>query len=129
MRAVLRLAYARYVIASAVALGVDITVFLAALGLGAPPVVAAAAGYMTGLVVHWFMSSRVVFVGRLADKGGARLQQQGLFLGSALTGLGITMAIVGIGDLLGADPRLAKLAAVAISFQVTYILRRKIVFS
>jgi putative flippase GtrA len=125
----LRLVYVRYIVASAGALGVDMAVFMGALALGAAPVSAAAAGYLTGLVAHWFMSSRAVFVGRLADKGAQRWQQQGLFLGSALVGLGITMAVVGIGHALGADPRLAKLVAIAISFQATYLLRRKIVFS
>ena len=124
-----RLVYVRYIVASAGALGLDMAVFMGALALGVNPVAAAAAGYLTGLVAHWFMSSRAVFVGQLADKGTQRWQQQGLFLGSALVGLAITMAIVGLGHALGADPRLAKLAAIAVSFQVTYILRRKIVFS
>ena len=124
-----RLVYVRYIVASAGALGLDMAVFMGALALGVNPVTAAAAGYLTGLVAHWFMSSRAVFVGQLADKGTQRWQQQGLFLGSALVGLAITMAIVGLGHALGADPRLAKLAAIAVSFQVTYILRRKIVFS
>jgi len=125
----LRLVYFRYIVASAGALGVDMAVFIGALALGSEPVTAAATGYLSGLVAHWFMSSRAVFAGQLADKGAQRRQQQGLFLGSALVGLGITMGIVGLGHALGADPRLAKLAAIAISFQVTYLLRRKIVFS
>lgn len=125
----LRLVYVRYIVASAGALGVDMAVFMAALAFGGAPVLAAAAGYLTGLIAHWFMSSRAVFVGQLADKGALRWQQQGMFLGSAFFGLGITMEIVWLGHALGGDARLAKLAAIAISFQVTYILRRKIVFS
>ena len=119
--AVLRLPYLRYVVASAMALGVDMALFLAAMRLGAAPATAAAIGYLSGIVAHWFLSSRAVFVGRLAEKGAQRRQQQGLFLGSALVGLGITTAIVA--------PWLAKLAAIAVSFQATYTLRRKIVFS
>ena len=34
----------------------------------------------------------------------------------------------GGGSALGLDPRLAKLAAIAVSFQTTYLLRRHIVF-
>ncbi len=123
------LVYLRYIVASAGALGLDMALFVAALTLGASPVIAAAAGYGAGIGAHWLLSSRAVFTGRLAEKGKARRQQQALFLASALVGLAITMAIVGIGSLLGADPRLAKLAAIAVSFQTTYILRRKVVFA
>ena len=50
-------------------------------------------------------------------------------LASALIGLAITSAIVGLGSYLGLDPRLAKLGAIAVSFQITYILRRSVVFA
>jgi putative flippase GtrA len=121
--------YSRYIVASAGALGVDMALFMSSLALGGPPVPAAAAGYVAGIGAHWLLSSRAVFTGRLAEKGRARRQQQALFLGSALVGLGLTMAIVGLGSLLGGEPRLAKLVAIAVSFQVTYLLRRKLVFA
>jgi putative flippase GtrA len=121
--------YFRYLVASVGALGLDMAVFMASLALGAPPVLAAAGGYGSGIGAHWLLSSRAVFTGRLAEKGKARRQQQALFLASALVGLALTMGIVGIGSLFGADPRLAKLAAIAVSFQATYILRRKVVFA
>ena len=38
------------------------------------------------------------------------------------------IAIVGVGTAMGLDPRLAKLAAILVSFQTTYLLRRHIVF-
>jgi putative flippase GtrA len=123
------LVYFRYIVASAGALGLDMALFVAALALGASPVIAAAAGYGAGIGAHWLLSSRAVFTGSLAEKGKARRQQQALFLASALVGLAMTMGIVGIGSLLVADPRLAKLAAIAVSFQATYILRRKVVFA
>ena len=125
----IRLVYVRYVVASAGALGLDMAVFMAALALGVTPALAAGIGYAAGIGAHWLMSSRAVFTGRLAEKGPARRQQQALFLGSALVGLAITMAIVGLGNLVHVDPRLAKLAAIAVSFQATYLLRRKIVFA
>ena len=125
----LRLVYVRYVLASGAALAIDMSVFLGALALGTPSVAAAALGYATGLIAHWLISSRAVFAESLADKGAQRSQQQALFAGSAAVGLAITTAIVGGSDLVGVDPRLAKILAIAISFQVTYLLRRKIVFA
>lgn len=121
--------YVRYVVASGGALGLDVGLFMAALALGMTPVAAAALGYCSGILAHWLMSSRAVFVGRLAEAGPPRRQQQALFLGSALVGLAITTGIVGLGGELGIDPRLAKLVAIGISFQVTYLLRRKLVFA
>ncbi len=124
-----RLLYLRYLVASAGALGVDMAVFLAAMALGAAPALAAGLGYSAGILVHWLLSSRAVFSGRLAPPGTARRQQQALFLGSAVVGLAVTTAIVGLGDALSLDPRLAKLAAIAVSFQLTYVLRRRFVFA
>jgi putative flippase GtrA len=129
MLSMFRLTLIRYVLASGLALAVDMSTVLLALRSGVNPVGAAAVGYVVGLAAHWFMSSRVVFAGRLAERGLLRIQQQGLFIGSALVGLSITMAVVGIGIMLGVEPRIAKLIAVGISFQVTYLLRRTIVFS
>lgn len=123
------LLYSRYVVASAAALACDLGLFLAALSLGAPAAIAAALGYSAGVCLHWLLSSRAVFVGHVAAERAARRHQQLLFLGSALVGLATTAGIVGIGDALGVDPRLAKLTAVAISFHITYLLRRRFVFA
>lgn len=125
----LRHTYLRYIVASAGALCVDLGLFMAALAFGVLPTAAAGLGYCAGIVAHWLMSSRGVFIGRLAGRGWARRQQQVLFLGSALVGLALTMAIVGLGHWLGVDPRLAKIVAIGVSFQVTYLLRRKLVFA
>ncbi len=125
----LRSTYVRYIVASGGALGVDMALFMAALALAMAPAAAAALGYCAGILAHWLMSSRAVFVGQLAEKGTARRQQQMLFLGSALVGLAITVAIVGLGHRLAIDARLAKLVAIGISFQATYLLRRKLVFA
>lgn len=121
--------YVRYVGASAAALAVDFSLFMAALGLGIFAAGAAALGYGAGIAAHWLLSSRLVFVGRVRDDAAARWQQQALFVGSAFVGLAVTMTIVGIGSAYGYDPRLAKLVAIAVSFQVTYLLRKKIVFA
>ena len=89
---------------------------------------ASMAGYCAGLVVHWMISSRLVFAEQ-ALSGRERTRQKALFFVSTLIGLAITSLIVGLGTHLGLDPRLAKLVAVGISFQTTYMLRRSVVFA
>jgi putative flippase GtrA len=121
--------YTRYLGASAASLGVDFATFMAALSAGVPPALAAAFGYAAGILCHWLISSRIVFVGRVAADSPGRRQQQALFLLSALVGLGITTAIVGLGSRYGIDPRIAKGIAIVVSFQATYMLRKKVVFA
>jgi putative flippase GtrA len=125
----LRQVYTRYVGASVVSLGVDSAVFLAALSLGTPPAIAAATGYIAGIICHWAISSRFVFAAQMAVTASGRQQQQALFVLSALVGLGITTGIVGTGSHLGLDPRIAKAIAIVVSFQATYALRKKVVFA
>jgi len=126
--ALLRAPYLRYVGVSAGALGVDMSVYLVALHFAVAPALAAAIGYLFGVAVHWILSSRLVF-DDVAQRGLARTKQKALFLTSALVGLGLTIAIVAFATRLGIDPRLAKLGAIAVSFQATYMLRRRIVFA
>ena len=121
--------YTRYIGASVVSLGVDFAIFMAALSLGMPPALAAATGYVAGIICHWAISSRLVFAAQVAASAAGRRQQQALFVISALVGLGITTGIVGIGSRYGLDPRLAKGIAIVVSFQATYLLRRKVVFA
>lgn len=123
-----RITYARYVMASAIALGADMALFMALLAMNMLPVPASAIGYSFGLVVHWFISSRYVF-GHNCVFVSRRRRQKMLFIASALVGLTITAAIVGLGSHFGIDPRLAKLGAIAVSFQTTYLLRRTVVFA
>jgi putative flippase GtrA len=118
-----------YLFASVLALGCDAGLFLLLLGAGLEQVAASALGYGLGIAVHWLVSSRLVFADSAAARGtGERHRQKMLFVGSALAGLAVTTAVVGIGIGWGLDPRIAKLAAIAISFQTTYLLRRHIVF-
>ena len=121
--------YTRYIGASALSLGVDFGVFLATLSLGVPPALAAATGYAAGILCHWVISSRLVFAAQVAASSAGRRQQQALFLLSAFVGLGITTGIVGIAVRYGLDPRLAKGVAIVVSFQATYVLRRRVVFA
>ena len=129
MIALLDQVYTRYVGASVVSLGVDFCIFMAALSLGVQPALAAAIGYIAGIVCHWLNSSRMVFTSQLSSTAVGRRQQQGLFVLSALVGLGITTGIVGLGSRYGLDPRVAKGVAIVVSFQATYVLRRKVVFA
>jgi putative flippase GtrA len=118
----------RYLAASAGALAVDMGSFLALLALGAWSAPAAAAGYSLGILAHWLLSSRAVFNDAVAPRGLVRTRQKALFVGSALIGLALTTAIVGLGDLAGLDPRVAKVLAIVASFALTWLLRSRIVF-
>lgn len=118
----------RYLFASVGALAVDMGCFLALLALGVWPASASAIGYGAGILAHWLMSSRAVFTDSVAARGMARTRQKALFVVSALIGLGLTTLIVWAGDGAGIDPRLAKVAAIAASFTVTWLLRNRVVF-
>lgn len=119
---------ARYITASGIALGADVTTFFLLLGIGVFAAGASAVGYCLGIVVHWLVSSRKVFGDAVAASGPARTRQKALFVVSALIGLGLTTLIVGIADFGGVDPRIAKAVAVVASFVVTWVLRNKLVF-
>ena len=128
-RAVDRLVPGRYLGASVVALGFDMASFLALLAAGLPAAPAAALSYSLGILVHWFISSRAVFVAGVAERGPARTRQKALFVASALVGLALTAGIVGLGAAVGLDPRIAKIAAVGVSFVATWLLRARLVFA
>ena len=119
--------YLRYIAVSGGALGVDLGLYFLCLSMGIVATLAAAIGYLSGVAVHWILSSRLVF-NDVAERGLARTRQKALFLTSAFVGLGLTVAIIAVATRYGLDARLAKLLAVAVSFQTTYILRRTIVF-
>ena len=121
--------FIRYLVVSVGALAVDLGAFLALLQTGLNSVVASALGYCLGIFAHWMLSSRKVFHDRVSDRGtAARIQQKAMFVVSALLGLVLTMGIVGVGDTLGRDPRLAKIVAIGVSFIVTYLLRDVVIF-
>jgi putative flippase GtrA len=119
----------RYLIASALSLGVDMGAFLILLGIGTAPTPASAAGYALGIVAHWIISSRKVFADGVAARGPGRTRQKAMFVVSALIGLAITTLVVGTATAGGIDPRLAKLGAIVFSFTTTWLLRSRIVFT
>ena len=124
-----QLTFIRYGVVSVGALAVDLGIFLVLLKMGMVSPIAAAIGYGVGIITHWTLSSRKVFQDRVSDRGTRqRTQQKAMFAVSALLGLVITMSIVGVGDALGLDPRIAKLMAIGISFALTYLLRNIVIF-
>lgn len=60
-----RITYARYIMASALALAADLSLFMTLLRLGLHAVPASMAGYTAGLIVHWIISSRLVLQRKL----------------------------------------------------------------
>lgn len=119
----------RYLVASALALSIDLGSFTILLAIGAAAEPAAAAGYALGVLAHWLISSRKVFAGRVASGGAARTRQKTMFVVSGLVGLSLTTLMVGAGTHAGIDPHLAKLAAIATSFTATWLLRSRIIFA
>jgi len=121
--------FARYVAASAVALGADTGSFLIMLHFAVvPAALAAAIGFLLGTVVHWLVSSQIMFRDAVAAPGPERRAQMVLFVASALAGLALTTLIVGGAVMLAINPRLAKLVAIAVSFTTTSGLRHLLVF-
>ena len=121
--------YLRYIGVSAVALVIDMSVFLALIAGTMVASIAAGIGYGVGIVVHWSLSSRMVFADRVAQSGTGRGKQKALFIMSAVLGLGLTMMIVGVGTRIGIDARIAKIIAIGVSFNATYFLRKFVVFA
>jgi putative flippase GtrA len=120
--------FMRYLLASVGALAVDMGSFLALLALGTWPAAASSASYTLGILAHWLLSSRTVFADTVAARGPQRTRQKTLFVISALAGLVLTTVVVWLGDNAGIDPRIAKLAAIAASFVLTWGLRVRVVF-
>lgn len=124
-----KLTFIRYGIVSVGALAVDLGIFLVLLQSGMLSTLAAALGYAVGIFAHWMLSSRKVFQDRVSDRGTReRTQQKAMFVVSALLGLVLTMAVVGASEMLGVDPRVAKVFAIGLSFILTYMLRNVVIF-
>ena len=120
-----RMTFARYLLASVCALACDFLVFLGMSGAGLWPMGAAAMGYCAGLLLHWLLSVRFVF---LRDSAASPAQCAGFAL-SALVGLAVTTLIVGGLSTLGLPPATAKALAVPVSFIAVYTIRRYGVFA
>ncbi len=117
-----------YMLASVLALAVDVSSFLVLIAIGVSATAASAIGYSFGILTHWLISSRKVFDGRVAASGIERTRQKTLFVASALIGFGLTTAIVAAAGVAGVDPRLAKALAIGVSFFATWLIRNRVVF-
>jgi len=115
-----RFSITRYLLASIVSLAFDVALFMVL-------VWASAAGYSTGILVHWLISSSFVFPGKTKDGTALQLQRLG-FIGTAILGLGITVSMVSWLTSLGIMPVAAKGAAVFVSFFAVYLTRKYGVF-
>ena len=120
-----------YIAVSGTALCVDFAIYASLLGLTHFAFIAAAGGYVCGVVTHYALSSRIVFRHRFAKRG---LVQEAptvaKFFGAGLAGLTVTSIVVGvIADAMGGDPLLAKAAAAGCSFLVVFTILRLFVFS
>lgn len=120
--------FVRYLVVSGGALVADMLLFLALVALAVPAVAASATSYGVGIAAHWWLSSRAVFTSGVKARGQGRTQQKVQFLASAMAGLIVTTLIVALGDAWGMDVRVAKVAAIGVSFFVTYLLRAHWVF-
>lgn len=118
----------RYGFVSVLALACDFVVFLALAKSGAWPAIAGAAGYSFGLVLHFVLSTWIVFDAQASQKSIHRLF--GEFAASGCAGLILTMGIISLmTGQLHAAPVVAKLTAVIVSFVVVFLLRRGVVFA
>lgn len=118
----------RYSAASLSGTVVDIGSLVLLVSTGVPAGVGAAIGYIMGTLVHWIISSRIVFPDRLANPGLRRGGQQFLFVVSALLGLGLTTFVVSTATAQGAHLLAAKLGAMVVSFMTVWLVRLKVVF-
>lgn len=117
-----------YGMISALALGLDVAVFLLLANWGSMASISAIAGYVVGLIAHFLLSVRFVFDAGATGRSGTELFAR--FALSGLAGLVLTAAIVALlADLAGLAPILAKIAAVITSFSVVLLLRRTVVFA
>lgn len=118
----------RYIAVSAAALALDTVITLNLTWSGFAPALAAAAGYVIGLTLHWVLSRRFVFAAELASAPGARARQAALFVLSGLGGLICTVATFTGALALGLVAPVAKAIAVIVSFCAVYLVRRHFIF-
>ena len=87
-----RFTITRYLVASVVALAVDVAVFSVLRTMGMYAGIAGAIGYCAGIVVHWLISANFVFLGRAAS-GKARVVSRRMRRWPALREGGATCAV------------------------------------
>ena len=117
----------RYAIVSAVALGIDYATFLLALAVvPGRYLLANILGFLTGVAAAYAGSVWWVFSFRRFEN---RLVEFALFAAAGLGGLAVSSLVLLLAvEWLHASPRLAKLAAVGLSFTFNFGSRRTLLF-
>jgi putative flippase GtrA len=117
----------RYAVVSALALGLDFSVFLGLNGAIGHPTLAGVVGYACGIALHYQLSRHFVF----ATAGSAKSAHRrfGEFVASGLIGLAVTAVVIAAATGMGAAPIVAKVMAAGASFLGVYAIRRAIVFA
>ena len=114
----------RYLLASVVALGIDLAFFsfgIRVLGFSWP--IAAALGFILGVCTAYFLSIRFVFAKRKFRR--APLGEFLAFLSVGFIGLGLTQLTLWIGiELLNFNPELSKLLAAGFTFFSNFFVRK-----
>ena len=123
--------FVRYFAVSAVALCIDVTVYWTLLSAAKFAFIAAAGGYVCGVLSHYVMSSRVVFAKRFKKRGLADESPTiARFFAAGFAGLIVTSGVVGLlADVVGMHPLLARIAAAGCSFCVVFLCMRLFVFN
>lgn len=120
-----------YIFVSGSAFCVDFAIYWSLLSVARYAFVAAAGGYVCGVLTHYALSSRIVFRHRF-DKRGVIAEAPAVakFFGAGFAGLIVTALVVGLSaDVMGVNPLIAKIAAAGCSFVVVFTLLRWFVFS
>lgn len=117
-----------YLAVSALAWLVDVAVlYFAAMQLDMPHYLAAAVGYLVGLLVHYVLSVRYVFVyRRMAGQWRTELL---IYLLSGLLGVALSAGIVHVGSLLGLRLIISKLIATGVTFIAVFGVRKIALFT
>ncbi len=118
----------RYTVVSALALGLDIVIYMTLVGWGLMAALAGIVGYSAGMILHYALSCRFVFRREMTAKTETRLFTE--FAASGVAGLMLTAVMIALAhNVMGLTPFIAKLIAVVVSFSAVFVLRRSVVFS
>ena len=123
--------FAGYVAVSGAALCVDISIYWALLKVAHYAFVAAAGGYVFGVLAHYMMSSRFVFRHRFHKRGVVEeAPTVAKFFAAGASGLAVTAIVVGLmADVMGFHPMFAKIVAAGCSFIVVFLSLKIFVFN
>lgn len=117
----------RYALVSALALGLDFSVFLGLNSAIGHATISGVVGYACGIVLHYQLSRLFVFAPATSEKSAHRRFVE--FIASGLIGLAVTAAVIAAATAMGVGPVAAKIMAAGASFLGVYAIRRTIVFA